>query len=117
VFNYDLLCADNWFTSVELAQDLHKKHKMYMVGTTKSNRVSFPDKVKIEKSEVKKLGRGHCRFATDAKTGIRTAAWIDNKVVNMISTRYSCSDGVETNRKAKDLPGGLLVKVPEIVDK
>jgi hypothetical protein len=109
--------ADNWFTSIALAWDLVKKFKMHLVGTTKPNRTAFPDEVKIAKQEVKKLGRGFCRFASDKNTGIRTCAWIDNKVVNMISTRYSATQGVESSRKAKGLPGGLLVKVPELVDK
>jgi hypothetical protein len=90
---------------------------MHLVGTTRANRTAFPDEVKIAKKDVNKLGRGFCRFATDERTGIRTCAWIDNKVVNMISTRFSATDAVESNRKAKGLPGGMLVKVPELVDK
>jgi hypothetical protein len=108
--------ADNWFTSVGLARSL-VKNKLHMVGTTRADRKEFPDEVKIAKKDCKKLGRGYRNYATDKETGIRVCSWIDNKVVNMISTRFTATDGLLTKRKAKGVSGGVKVTMPEIVNK
>jgi hypothetical protein len=108
--------ADNWFTGVQLAVDLKAKG-IYLVGTTRKDRKTWPTEDLKLAVGAPKLNRGEMIVVTDAATGVTCMNWLDNKLVSMISTRYSFSKHVVAQRKDKKAKGGVSVPVPEIVDK
>jgi hypothetical protein len=110
------LYADNWFTSVSLALQLKFKG-IFLVGTSRRDRKTWPKAELQLAAGAPKLKRGEMQVVTDAASGITCMDWLDNKLVVMISTRYSFSKHVLAQRKDKKAKGGVAVKVPEIVDK
>jgi hypothetical protein len=110
------LYADNWFTSVTLALQLKAK-KVFLVGTTRADRKTWPrEELKVKPGDPK-LKRGEMTVVTNRDTGITCMSWLDNKLVSMIATRFSFSEHVVAQRKDKKAKGGIAVKVPEIVDR
>ena len=82
--------ADNWFTGVQLALDLKAKG-LYLVGTTRKDRKTWPaEELKLAEG-APKLQRGEMTVVTDAASGVTCMNWLDNKLVSMISTRFSFS--------------------------
>ncbi|KAL6421072.1 hypothetical protein ACFW04_013596 [Cataglyphis niger] len=97
------LCVDNWYTSIDLAQEFLARNT-HVIGTIRSNRR------KISKEVVqKKLQRGEV-FAKENRDGITLMKWKDKRDVLMLSTKHS----VETVTVRKH--GSDRVKPKLIVD-
>ena len=110
------LYADNWFTSVALALQLKAKN-IFLVGTTRADRKTWPREELKVKEGAPKLKRGEMTVVTEATAGITCMSWLDNKMVSMIATRFSFRKHVVAQRKDKKAKGGVSVQVPEIVDR
>ena len=72
--------ADNYFSSVALAEKL-KKRQIYYIGTVKMNRVTGNKLLKPK--EMKKTARGHCVAQVERNTNVVCVQWNDNKVVRL----------------------------------
>ena len=77
------LFADNYFSSVALAEKLKKTQLLY-TGMVKMNRVAG-NKLPNDK-EMKKAGRGHIVSQIEQNTNVVCVRWNDNKVVSLISS-------------------------------
>ncbi|CAB4018038.1 zinc finger BED domain-containing 1-like, partial [Paramuricea clavata] len=75
--------ADNYFSSVALAEKL-KKRQIYYIGTVKMNCVTGNKLPKPK--EMKKTARGHCVAQVERNTNVVCVQWKDNKVVSLISS-------------------------------
>ena len=94
--HYTVYC-DNFFTSVQLFNDL-LKDSIYACGTIRSNRVGYPDEFKPflkkglpERGDYKTIEKENCIFSL----------WQDNKTVSVLSTNCRNEEGTVT-RKQKD---------------
>ena len=92
------LFIDNFYTSMQLLQDLWRQG-VAGTGTVSENRRGFPRSLRHSKQWAKGKERGCMRWE---RTGPCLALqWIDNKVVSMLSTIDNANDVVQVTRKAK----------------
>ncbi|KAJ8956428.1 hypothetical protein NQ314_006729 [Rhamnusium bicolor] len=75
------ICVDNYYTSVELAQEL-MKNKTYILGTLCSNRKNNPQNVINKKLKIGKV------VAEESNTGIFVEKWKDKQDVVIMTTKY-----------------------------
>ena len=85
------LCTDNWYTSVDLANNLIDKNT-HLIGTLRTNRKGNPSKV-IKTN----LKRGKI-IARENNQGITVLKWKDKRDVLVLSTKHSSE---MTNVKTK----------------
>ena len=90
-----LVAFDNFFTSVNLVENLLKK-QIYSVGTVRSNRKGLPGMMKNKD----KMKRGEYDYMT--KGHVAAIKWIDKKPVTLLETAYDPKQTVEIKRKMKD---------------
>ncbi|KAL6427155.1 hypothetical protein ACFW04_008657 [Cataglyphis niger] len=76
------VCADNWYTSVDLAEELIAKNT-HLMGTLRKNRRG--NSVEVVS---KKLKRGEL-IARENKSGITILKWKDKRDILMLSTKHS----------------------------
>lgn len=97
---------DNFFTGIELAQELFTK-KTLCSGTIRSNRRVFPKQL-CDKKKLKELSRGD---VIEMKKGpLLTVTWMDNKPVHLISTISQSQGGtIQVKRRKKD---GIQQDIP-----
>lgn len=76
------LYADNWYTSIDLAEKLLDR-KTHLVGTLRSNRKRNPKEVMA-----KKLDKGWV-IAKQNRRGIMILRWRDRRDVLMLSTMHT----------------------------
>ena len=89
---------DNYYTSVQLVQDLFKM-EIPACGTAAENRCSFPQSMKNAKQWAKGRERGSMRWERE---GVCLALlWLDNRPVTMLSTIDSPISFVLVGRKEK----------------
>ena len=88
--NYHIFC-NNFFTSFRLIEDL-LSDKLYLCGTTHTNRTDFPKHLKAKKPEVKALRRGKSVF--HQKGNIVASVRKDKKAVAFISTQCNARGGI-----------------------
>ena len=105
--------ADNFFSSVSLAEKL-KKRGIWYVGTVRMNRVvgnSLP-----KDKELQKKPRGHFVAQVEQNTNVACVRWNDNKIVSLIST-YVATDPV-TNARRWDKKKKIYIDIdrPKIVE-
>lgn len=84
------VATDNWYTSLDLANELISKDT-HLVGTLRKNRKGLPKNV-VEA----KLGKGES-IAMENERGICVLKWKDKRDVLMLSTKHS--KGSSTIRK------------------
>ena len=90
-----VVAFDNFFTTVRLMEELLKRG-FHAIGTVRPCRRGLPPMLK-EKS---KLDRGQHLYKT--KKQIAAIKWQDKRPVTMLSTGYSPSETVQTQRTNKD---------------
>lgn len=97
---------DNFFTGIELAQELFTK-KTLCSGTIRSNRRGFPKQL-CDKKKLKELSRGD---VIEMKKGpLLAVTWMDNKPVHLISTISQPQGGtIQVKRRKKD---GIQQDIP-----
>lgn len=78
------VCADNFFSSVQLVQALKAKGIHY-IGTIRENRLKKGCELKSEK-ELKKETRGAFDSAVEFDSGVIVVRWYDNRKVDIISS-------------------------------
>ena len=91
--NYQLYC-DNYFTTCHLLDTL-LSHQLYCCGTTRSNRVEFPQtlrKVTLERGEHNFCQRGN----------LVASVWMDKKPVTMLSTLAQADATHTAQRRQKN---------------
>nr|XP_022912443.1 piggyBac transposable element-derived protein 4-like [Onthophagus taurus] len=76
-----ILCTDNYYTSVSLANALLHR-KTHLIGTLRSNRKYNPKRVVDKKLKVGEV------IAEECKQGIVVEKWRDKRDVLILSTRY-----------------------------
>ena len=82
---------DNYYTSPEVAVALRKKD-VFIRGTCRTNRLGFPEAVKITNSEANNQSRGLFKKVIDTTNHIAAYGWIDGNPVHFITT----ADGTTT---------------------
>ena len=92
------LYFDNYYTSVQLVQDLFKL-EILACGTTSENRRGFPLSMKNGKKWAKGKERGSMRWEREG--GCLALQWLDNRPVTMLSTINSANSFVLVDRKEK----------------
>ncbi|CAB4024272.1 Hypothetical predicted protein [Paramuricea clavata] len=105
--------ADNYFSSVALAEKL-KKHQIYYIGTVKMNRVTGNKLLKPK--EMKKTARGHCVAQVERNTNVVCVQWNDNKVVGLISSYVGREPMTEARRWDKKEKKHVQIQKPKIVE-
>ncbi|XP_046402676.1 piggyBac transposable element-derived protein 3-like [Ischnura elegans] len=108
------LYFDNWFTSLALLTELHKKG-VYSLGTVRCNRIPgcnlLPDK------ELKKRGRGSIdeKEATVDGVSVRVVKWFDNRPVTLMGTFGGAHPMGTVQRWDKKGKGKVEVQCPRMV--
>ena len=90
---------DNLYSSPELFIKL-REMGIYARGTFRKNRKYLPKFIQFTDNEVKKIGRGSYRLATNSKYNLSCYAWNDKNPVHVLSS----ADGTEvetTKRRIK----------------
>ena len=107
---------DNFYTSVQLLNDLHSM-KTPSCGTVTENRKGFPASLKNGKVWARKKERGEMRWVRENE--LLALQWIDNKVVTMLSTIDSANEHVVVERKVKvnQKWEKVMVKKPYVVER
>lgn len=95
-------------TSVCLAEDL-MENKLYLPGTTQSNRTDFPADLKPNKAKVKALCLGEPLFCH--KGNVVATAWKDNIMVSSLSIQCEVQGNDIVSRKQKD---GTIIQGPTV---
>lgn len=102
-----ILYADNFYTSVELAESLLEKNT-YTCGTLRSNRRGNPKSV-----TKKKLKKGEV-YGQQNEKGVRIMKWVDKRDVLMISTVPGHTDTLQNTGK-KNRKGEDVLKPPSVI--
>lgn len=111
--NYKIF-FDNWFTSIPLLVYLHKEG-ILPLGTARLNRLTG---LKMPKEkELRKKGRGtFCEMVTNVdEIKITAVSWLDNKVVNMVSTYAGSQPVMEKKRFFKSENIHKVISCPNSV--
>ena len=95
------LYFDNFFSSVDLAQDL-LKDQLYCVATTRINRKLWPSSLKDVKARNKTMSRGDYASVLSNSGDVECLIWKDNKCVPFLNTITKPGTEDSVNRKAKD---------------
>lgn len=102
--NHHLFC-DNFFTSVQLAEDF-LKDKIYLCGTIRANRKGFPKELAANVPNVKRLKQGECLYKR--KDNIVATAWKDKRLVHFLSSQSNPVGTDTVRRKQRD---GTFIEV------
>lgn len=105
--------ADNYFSSVALAEKLKKRQILY-IGTVRMNRVKG-NKLATDK-ELKKKGRGHFVSQVEKNTNVVCVRWNDNKVVSLISSYVGTEPVTKARRWDKKAKQFVEIDRPKIVE-
>lgn len=111
--NYKLY-FDNYFTTIPLLVEL-KKVGIFATGTVRSNRLR--DVVMKDQKALEKEGRGAVDYRVSQVDGINlcTVRWLDNKVVNCLSTIHSHEPIDPVKRWSSSEKKHIQVNRPNIV--
>ena len=108
------LYMDNLFTSINLFNALKQKG-IWAVGTIRSNRLHGAEKLMKKKKELQKVGRGSMDYRIDANSNITVVRWLDNRLVQTISSFIGPSIGKEIERWSSKQRKVIKVSCPEII--
>uniref|UniRef100_A0A2H1VNZ4 SFRICE_040850 n=1 Tax=Spodoptera frugiperda TaxID=7108 RepID=A0A2H1VNZ4_SPOFR len=98
-----IVIADNFYTSVDLAEDL-LKNKTMMCGTIRINRKRLPKTVIC-----KKLKKGQITGQMN-RAGVKIIKWCDKRAVTMITTCKDHEDKVIDTGKKRKITGEPILK-------
>ena len=105
--------ADNYFSSVPLAEKL-KKRQIWYIGTVKMNRVT-KNGLPSDK-ELKKVDRGHYVAQVEKNSNVVCVRWKDKKVVTLISTFVGTQPVTQARRWNKKEKRHVSIERPKIVE-
>ena len=92
------LFTDNYYTSHALAESLIASNTD-LVGTVRSNRHGFPDRLKQSKHFERHGARGDMRYERVGRTVY--VQWLDKRSVTVLSTFHVATDAVQVPRMVK----------------
>jgi len=84
VLEGSIICADNFFTSYDVARYLLDKYNCMYTGTARETRIHRPDLRPTSEMNKRNVARGAMDFKSC--NGVLAVKWKDNKVVTMLST-------------------------------
>ena len=98
----DNVYFDNLFTSLKLVQHL-KEDGIWSIGTIRSGRLEGADRLLKSKKDLEREGRGSTDYCVDANSNTVLVSWLDNGLVQMVSSFVGIEDGGTVKRwSAKD---------------
>ena len=115
--NY-LMCAANWYTSLEIAEYLMNTYGIHLIGTIKTNRSSIPKSKILPEKGRNKRERGEMSMSKTTIDGhdYYFTAWMDSRPVHGLSTLPTTKSTVQ--RKVKERPDApfrtVLVPRPDM---
>ena len=92
---------DNFFSSVQLAQDLIQD-KVYTIGTTRINRKNWPNCLKALKELQKTMSRGDSKSILVQGGEVECIVWKDNRCVPFVNTISTPGQEETVQRRVKD---------------
>jgi hypothetical protein len=104
-----ILVCDNYYTTFRLFAYL-KQNNIGALGTCRTNRM--PPKIREMHAKLKDLEWG--ALERDAMDGVLAIGWVDNAVVNMLSTVHTGFEQVVTERKRPRATSGNAAKVRRV---
>lgn len=110
-----VIYADNFFSSIELAEYLKARYNCRYVGTARENRVGNPDLTPTKQMNGNKIPRGTLDYRSTS--GIIVLKWKDNKVVNIISSDAGVEPMSTVKRYDKTERAKKEVPCPDVIKK
>ena len=107
--------ADNYFTSIGLAEYLRSQYGCRYVGTARENRVGFPPLRSVKEMNKKSVPRGSLDYVSS--DGILVARWKDNNIVTMLSTDVGVEPIGEVERYDRGVKKRVPVPCPYVIEK
>lgn len=107
--------ADNYFTSIGLAEYLRSQYGCRYVGTARENRVGFPPLQSVKDMNKKSVPRGTLEYVSS--DGILIARWKDNSIVTILSTDVGVEPLGEIDRYSKEVKKKVPVTCPYVIAK
>ena len=105
--------ADNYFSSLSLAEYLMSKYKCRYVGTARENRVGHPPLQSVKAMNKKTVPKGEMDFASC--DGLLVCRWKDNKVVTLLSTDAGVEPEATVTRYDREAKEKKSMKCPNVV--
>ena len=101
--NY-VMCTDNWYTSLEIAEYLMNTYGIHLIGTIKINRLGIPKSKIFPERGRNKRERGEMIMSKTTIDGHHYyfRAWMDSRPVHGLSTLPTTKSTVQ--RKVKERP-------------
>ena len=109
------LYMDNLFTSIPLFKHL-KSQGIWAIGTIRGNRLKGAEKLLESKKQLLKEGRGAVDFRIDANSNIIVLRWLDNGLVQLISTFMGSELGAPVKRWNGKEKKMIEVQCPAIIN-
>ena len=108
------LYMDNLFSGLDLFSEL-KSCGIWAVGTIRNNRLKGAEKIMKSKKELVKEGRGSMDYRVDANTNTTVIRWIDNGMVQALSTIVGPELGEKIERWSSKKKQVVSVPCPEMI--
>lgn len=108
------LFMDNLFTSINLFKYL-KREGIWALGTMRMHRMGGAQKLLTPKKELSKEGHGSLDYRVDANSGIMVLSWLDNGVVNLVTSFLGPSLGKPARRWSGKEKKIVEVPCPDVV--
>ena len=106
---------DNLFTSINLFKYL-KANGIWAIGTIGGNRLKDAEKLLRSKKELSKEGIGAFDFRIDANSNITVLRWLDNGLVQLLSTFIGPELGAPVKRWSGKEKKMVEVQCPAIIN-
>ena len=106
---------DNLFTSINLFKYL-KANGIWAIGTIGGNRLKNAEKLLRSKKELSKEGIGAFDFRIDANSNITVLRWLDNGLVQLLSTFIGPELGAPVKRWSGKEKKMVEVQCPAIIN-
>lgn len=105
---------DNLFSSLDLFSEL-KNNGIWAVGTIRNNRLKGAEKLMKSKQQLAKEGRGSLDYRVDANTNTTVIRWIDNGMVQALSTFIGPEMGENIGRWSGKEKKVIDIPCPQII--
>ena len=105
---------DNLFTSINLFKYL-KREEIWALGAMRMHRMGGAQKLLTPEKELSKEGRGSLDYRVDANSGIMVLSWLDNGVVNLVTSFLGPSLGKPARRWSGKEKKIVEVPYPDVV--
>ena len=107
--------ADNYFTSIGLAEYLREQYGCRYVGTARENRVGHPPIESVKAMDKKAVPKGKLHYVSSE--GVLVARWKDNSIVTILSTDVGIEPMKSVLRYDRTAKKKVEVPCPEVVDR